>query len=64
MRVGLGPDDGKSATGLLVSHIFYPWPVLNRVDTLRPSLRENVMNQRIKRTQRDYTLAFKLGFIE
>lgn len=36
------------------------WPVLNSVDTFYSRTEENVMNQYIKRTQRDYSLSFSI----
>ncbi|CNG59514.1 transposase [Yersinia similis] len=34
-------------------------PVLNNIDTFNSHTEENVMNQYVKRTQRDYPLSFK-----
>jgi hypothetical protein len=39
-------------------------PVLNRVDTFSTGFKENVMKQYVKRTQRDYSLSFKLAVVE
>lgn len=37
---------------------YWPYPVLNTVDTLTLIFQEDAVNQRVKRSQQDYTLTF------
>lgn len=41
-----------------------PCPVLNKVYTSHPEFTEIQMEQGVKRTQRDYSLAFKLSVVD
>ncbi|WP_232555072.1 hypothetical protein, partial [Pseudomonas sp. Nvir] len=39
-------------------------PVLNKVYTFHPEFPESQMEQGVKRTQRDYSLSFKLAVVD
>ncbi|WP_278928945.1 hypothetical protein, partial [Pseudomonas qingdaonensis] len=48
----------------LAGLFFVACPVLNKVYTSHPEFPESQMEQGVKRTQRDYSLSFKLAVVD